>query len=44
MALFMADLSLEAHILDSVKLSILGASVISALLGLMTLAWITSSR
>ena len=44
MALFMADLSFEAHILDSVKLSILGASVISALMGLITLAWITSSR
>ena len=43
MALFMADLSFEAHILDSVKLSILGASVISALMGLIALAWITSS-
>ncbi|MFU0507476.1 Na+/H+ antiporter NhaA [Pseudaminobacter sp. NGMCC 1.201702] len=44
MALFIADLAFGAELLNSVKLGILGASVVSASLGLLMLAWLTSRR
>jgi len=43
MALFIADLAFEAELLNSVKLGVLGASVISAALGLLILTWLTSA-
>ncbi|MBT0779282.1 Na+/H+ antiporter NhaA [Paracoccus sp. pheM1] len=42
MAFFIANLAFEPELLNSVKLGILGASVLSALLGLLMLAWLTS--
>jgi len=44
MALFIADLAFGAELLNSVKLGILGASVISAALGLLVLTWFTCAR
>lgn len=44
MALFIADLAFGAELLNSVKLGVLGASVVSASLGLLMLAWLTSRR
>ncbi|WP_370674094.1 Na+/H+ antiporter NhaA [Pleomorphomonas sp. PLEO] len=43
MALFIADLAFEAALLNSVKLGVLGASVISAAMGLVLLTWLTSA-
>ncbi|MCY1244330.1 Na(+)/H(+) antiporter NhaA [compost metagenome] len=42
MALFIADLAFETELLNSVKLGVLGASVISAALGLLALTLLTS--
>ncbi|PDT49066.1 MULTISPECIES: Na+/H+ antiporter NhaA [Sinorhizobium] len=42
MALFIAELAFEPQLLNSVKLGVLGASVISATLGLLALTWLTS--
>lgn len=42
MALFIAELAVPARLLASVKLGILGASVISATAGFLALAWLTS--
>lgn len=42
MALFIADLAFEPELLNSVKLGVLGASVISAALGLLALTLLTS--
>lgn len=42
MALFIAELAFEPALLNSVKLGVLGASVISAALGLLALTWPTS--
>ncbi|MGO4625132.1 Na+/H+ antiporter NhaA [Ensifer sp. 2YAB10] len=42
MALFIAELAFEPELLNSVKLGVLGASVISAALGLLALTWLTS--
>ncbi len=44
MALFIAELAFEPALLDSVKLGVMGASVISAVVGFLMLAWLTSSR
>jgi hypothetical protein len=44
MALFIADLAFGAELLNTVKLGVLGASVVSASLGLLMLAWLTSRR
>jgi NhaA family Na+:H+ antiporter len=44
MALFIAELAFDSTLLNSVKLSVLGASVISAVLGFLALTWITSSE
>ncbi|HEX5103863.1 MAG TPA: Na+/H+ antiporter NhaA [Pirellulaceae bacterium] len=44
MALFIAELAFDASLLDSVKLGVMGASVISAAAGFLTLVWLTSSR
>jgi Na+:H+ antiporter, NhaA family len=44
MALFIAELAFEPALLDSVKLGVMGASVISAVAGFLMLAWLTSSR
>jgi NhaA family Na+:H+ antiporter len=43
MALFIAELAFDAELLNSVKLSVLGASVISAVVGFLTLSWIAAS-
>ena len=43
MALFIADLAFDAELLNSVKLGVLGASAISAILGLLILNWLTSA-
>ncbi len=43
MALFIADLAFKAELLNSVKLGVLAASVISAALGLSLLTWLTSA-
>ncbi|MBV7521963.1 Na+/H+ antiporter NhaA [Ensifer sp. ENS12] len=43
MALFIADLAFEPELLNSVKLGVLGASVISAALGLLALTLLTST-
>jgi NhaA family Na+:H+ antiporter len=42
MALFIAELAFEPELLNSVKLGVLGASVISAALGFVALTWLTS--
>lgn len=44
MALFIAELAFESALLDSVKLGVMGASVISAMAGFLALVWLTSSR
>ncbi|GAB4072532.1 Na+/H+ antiporter NhaA [Ancylobacter sonchi] len=44
MALFIAELAFEPTLLDSVKLGILGASIISAAAGFLALNWLTSRR
>ncbi|TSJ63097.1 Na+/H+ antiporter NhaA [Starkeya sp. 3C] len=44
MALFIAELAFEPMLLDSVKLGILGASIISAAAGFLALSWLTSRR
>lgn len=41
MALFIAELAFDEALLDSVKLGVLGASVISATIGFLMLAWLT---
>lgn len=41
MALFIAELAFGAALLNSVKLGILGASALSAMLGFLILAWLT---
>lgn len=43
MALFIADLAFGPELLNSVKLGVLGASAVSAALGLLTLSWLTSA-
>ena len=43
MALFIADLAFEIELLNSVKLGVLGASLVSATLGMLMLAWLTPS-
>jgi Na+:H+ antiporter, NhaA family len=43
MALFIADLAFEPELLNSVKLGVLGASVISASAGFLMLTWLTST-
>jgi NhaA family Na+:H+ antiporter len=42
MALFIADLAFDQSLLNSAKLGILGASVVSGISGLLALAWLTS--
>ncbi|MDD4933617.1 MAG: Na+/H+ antiporter NhaA, partial [Methylacidiphilaceae bacterium] len=44
MALFIAELGFEPALLDSVKLGILGASIISAAAGFLVLSRLTSRR
>jgi NhaA family Na+:H+ antiporter len=44
MALFIAELAFEPDLLGSVKLGIMGASVISALAGFLSLVWLTRAR
>jgi NhaA family Na+:H+ antiporter len=44
MALFIADFAFGTELLASVKLGVLGASVTSAVLGLLMLAWLTAAR
>lgn len=44
MAFFIAELAFEPALLDSVKLGILGASIISAAAGFLALNWLTSRR
>ena len=44
MALFIAELGFSAALLNSAKLGILGASVVSAVCGLLALGWLTSAR
>lgn len=44
MALFIAELAFDAALLNSVKLGVLGASVISAVAGFSMLAWQTSTK
>ncbi|WP_421699720.1 Na+/H+ antiporter NhaA [Ancylobacter sp.] len=44
MALLIAELAFEPTLLDSVKLGILGASIISAAAGFLALSWLTSCR
>jgi NhaA family Na+:H+ antiporter len=41
MALFIADLAFRSVLLDSVKLGVMGASIISAATGLLILIWLT---
>jgi NhaA family Na+:H+ antiporter len=41
MALFIAELAFDSSLLSSAKLGILGASIVSAAGGLLTLAWLT---
>jgi NhaA family Na+:H+ antiporter len=43
MALFIAELALGTELLDSFKLGVLGASAISAVLGILMLIWQTST-
>lgn len=43
MALFIAELAFEPELLNSVKLGVLGASVISASAGFLMLTWLTST-
>jgi NhaA family Na+:H+ antiporter len=42
MALFIAELAFDDVLLDSVKLGVMGASIISAGLGLLALIWLTA--
>jgi NhaA family Na+:H+ antiporter len=42
MALFIAELAFDAVPLESVKLGVMGASVVSAALGFLALVWLTS--
>ena len=42
MALFIAELAFRSDLLNSVKLGILAASVASATVGLLALAWLTA--
>jgi len=44
MALFIAELAFAPNLLGSVKLGIMGASVISALAGFLSLVWLTRAR
>ncbi|UYN94219.1 MAG: Na+/H+ antiporter NhaA [Enhydrobacter sp.] len=44
MALFIANLAFTPALLDSVKLGVMGASVLSAAAGFLALAWLTSPR
>jgi NhaA family Na+:H+ antiporter len=44
MALFIAELAFDAAHLDSVKLGVMGASVVAGAAGLLALAWLTSPR
>jgi NhaA family Na+:H+ antiporter len=44
MALFIAELAFDAALLDSVKLGVMGASVVSAGAGFLALIWLTPSR
>jgi len=44
MALFIAELAFHPKLLDSIKLGVLGASVISATIGILTLNWLTTAR
>lgn len=44
MALFIADLAFDPVLLDSVKLGVMGASVISAVAGLLALVWLSSRQ
>jgi NhaA family Na+:H+ antiporter len=44
MALFIAELGFNSALLNSAKLGILGASVVSALCGLLVLGWLTSAN
>lgn len=42
MALFIAELAFDPVLLDSVKLGVMGASVVSGVAGLLALTWLTS--
>src|SRR6476659_3562929 len=44
MALFIAELAFDSVLLDSIKLGVMGASVVSAVAGFLALIWLTSSR
>lgn len=44
MALFIADLSVDAELLNSVKLAVLCASAVSAVIGLSVLRWLSSTN
>jgi Na+:H+ antiporter, NhaA family len=44
MALFIADLGFDAELLNSVKLGVMVASVVSAAAGFLAFIWLTSSR
>lgn len=44
MALFIAELAFDSVLLDSIKLGVMGASVVSAVVGFLALIWLTSSR
>ncbi len=44
MALFIADLAVDAELANTVKAGILGSSVLSAALGFSAIAWMTSGR
>jgi NhaA family Na+:H+ antiporter len=44
MALFIAELAFDSALLNSVKLGVMVASVISAAAGFLALIWLTSSR
>jgi NhaA family Na+:H+ antiporter len=44
MALFIAELAFDPALLDSIKLGIMSASVVSAVAGLLALIWLTSDR
>jgi NhaA family Na+:H+ antiporter len=44
MALFIAELAFDPVLLETVKLGVMGASVVSAAVGFVALMWLTSSR
>jgi NhaA family Na+:H+ antiporter len=44
MALLIAELAFEPSLLNSAKLGVLAASIVSATLGLSALRWLTSSK